>query len=164
MHKLCNIFLKNEFAYPKITKNMEILTKTLTKNTQFLKTKNKFYNNFINLLPSFQIFIKTQNLAKQIATELGRTKKHWKVIKGIEIMIIQSFIQIQKTPINSQTNFKGLQIIINGRPNKISRTIRTSFKFGIIAKASFVNSNVTKSFASANAQIGTFGITVIAVT
>jgi ribosomal protein S3 len=70
---------------------------------------------------------------------------------------------MRKRPINIFPNIKGIQIIIRGRPNKISRTKTIIFKIGIITKASFEKTNVTKSFAKANAQIGSFGIHIIMV-
>lgn len=159
-----NVLFKQEFAFPKITKNLNILEKNILKTTRFLKMNNKFYFNFVNIIPSMQTFVIAKNLANQIAAELGRTKKHWKVLQGIELLIIQTFIEIQKEPINAKSNFKGLQITIKGRPNKISRTKKIVYKFGIITKASFFKTNVTQSFASSNAQIGSFGVHVMIVT
>lgn len=158
------IFLKQEFSIPNAIIKLNIFEKNILRFTKFLKVKNKFYYNFINILPTLETFVITQFLANQIAAELARTKKHWKVLKGIQLLILQAYTQMRKHPINITSSIKGLKIIIRGRPNKISRTKKVSFIFGTITKASFVTANVTKSFAKSNAQIGSFGVHVLAVT
>jgi len=70
---------------------------------------------------------------------------------------------MRKPPFNMTSNIKGIQISIRGRPNKIARTKRVVFTFGVIAKSSYVFSNAIKFFAKSNAQIGSFGIHVTIV-
>jgi hypothetical protein len=41
-----------------------------------VRHNKKFYTNFLNIMPILQNFIAIQILAKQIAIELSRTKKH----------------------------------------------------------------------------------------
>ena len=159
-----NIFLQQEFSFPNANYLLQLMNKRIKKTTFFLKSNNKFYNNFLNIIPIIQNFNAINILAKQIALELERTKKHWKVIKGIELLIMQSFIQLKKEPIESKSNMIGLRVIITGRPNKSSRTKKIIFQFGRITKASFSHYNVFQTFASGNAQIGSFGITILALT
>jgi hypothetical protein len=146
-----------------LNKNLRTYEKNVLRVTKFLKQNNRFYMNFLNLIPSLENFMVADFLAKQIAIELARTKKHWKVIRGIQLLLLQSYTQMRKPPFNITSNIKGIQIRIKGRPNKISRTKRVVFTFGIIAKSSYVFSNATKTFAKSNAQIGSFGIHVIIV-
>lgn len=159
-----NILLQQEFSFPNANYLLQLMHKRIKKTTGFLKNNNKFYNNFLNIIPIIQNFNAIHILAKQIAFELERTKKHWKVIKGIELLVMQSFVQLKKEPIDSKSNIIGLRIIITGRPNKSSRTKKITFQFGRITKASFSKYNVFQTFANGNAQIGSFGITILALT
>jgi hypothetical protein len=77
---------------------------------------------------------------------------------------MQSFIQLKKEPIESKSNLIGLRVTITGRPNKSSRTKKIIFQFGRVTKASFSKYNVFETTATANAQIGSFGITITALT
>jgi hypothetical protein len=79
------------------------------------------------------------------------------------MLLIQTYTEMQKRPINIFPSIKGIQIIIRGRPNKISRTKTIIFKIGIITKASFTETNITKTFAKSNAQIGSFGIHILMI-
>ena len=79
------------------------------------------------------------------------------------MLLIQTYTEMQKRPINIFLNIKGIKIIIRGRPNKISRTKTIIFKLGTITKASYKKTNVTKSFAKSNAQIGSFGIQILLI-
>lgn len=77
---------------------------------------------------------------------------------------MQSFIQLTKEPIESTFGFIGLRIKITGRPNKSSRTRTIIFNFGKLSTITFVNNAIFEAFAAANAQIGSFGITITAAT
>lgn len=158
------IILQNDFIFPKSTYFIKLLNKKIKQHTIFLKATNKFYYNFINLMPTIQTFNSIDILTKQIAIELSRTKKHWRVFKGIELILLQTFTQLKKEPISKKTNLSAIQITIAGRPNKISRTTKINFQIGKLKNSSFSNCNVFQTFATSNAQIGSFGITITATT
>ena len=82
----------------------------------------------------------------------------------MELIFLQAFIQLRKEPIEGKGGFLGLRIVINGRPNKISRTKKVFFSLGKIKKGNFVRFNVFQTFAPSKAQIGSFGISVSAAT
>lgn len=115
-------------------------------------------------MPTIQTFYAIKQLAQQVAIELARTKKHWRVIRGMELILMQTLVQLKKEPINNKSSFVGLRITIRGRPNKSSRTKKVIFQYGRITKASFTKYNIFKAFATAKAQIGSFGITIVAAT
>jgi hypothetical protein len=115
-------------------------------------------------MPLIQNFHAISILAKQFALELSRTKKHWRVFRGIELILMQSLIQFKKEPIENSTTFSGLRILVSGRPQKSRRTQKISFQYGKIKPSVFSEFNIFESFASSNAQIGSFGITIIAAT
>lgn len=75
---------------------------------------------------------------------------------------MQSFIQLTKEPIESTFGFIGLRIRITGRPNKSSRTRTIILNFGKLSTMMFENNAIFEAFATSNAQIGSFGITVTA--
>lgn len=75
-NKQYNIFFKNEFTIPRAIEKLTVYEKNILQRTKFLKANNKFYQNFINILPNIEMYMLTQALSNQIATELARTKKH----------------------------------------------------------------------------------------
>lgn len=79
------------------------------------------------------------------------------------MLLLQTYTEMRKQPINVFSGVKGVQIIIRGRPNKIARTKTVIFRIGIITKASYTQTNITKSFAKSNAQIGSFGIHILMI-
>ena len=159
-----NLFFQQEFSFPQSAILLQIINKKIRIMTNFLKNNKKFYNNFLNIMPTIQTFTQLNILAKQLAIELARTKKHWRVIRGMELIFLQAFIQLRKEPIEGKGGFLGLRIVINGRPNKISRTKKIIFSLGKIKKSNFMRFNVFQSFAPSKAQIGSFGINIIAAT
>jgi hypothetical protein len=158
------ITLQQEFSFPKATYFLKLLNKRIKENTNFLKHNKKFYTNFINIMPIIQTFYAIEHLAQQMAIELARTKKHWRVIRGMELILMQTLVQMKKEPINNKSAFIGLRITITGRPNKSNRTQKFIFQYGRITKASFTKYNIFKNFATSKAQIGSFGITVLGAT
>lgn len=74
--KYYKLFLKQEFILPKSNSKLQKFEKNVLRTTKFLKAKNRFYYNFLNLIPSLENFIIAQQLVNQIAAELARTKKH----------------------------------------------------------------------------------------
>lgn len=156
------VFLKLQQTqnFPLITKNLTILEKPLLDETRFLKNNRKFYKNFLNLLPTIELFLNTENFNKQFALELARTRKHWRIIKSVETLFIKFFIQLWET-LDLKSQISGIQIIITGRPNKSSRTQYIVLKFGHYKQTTFTTINTTRTFSAANAQIGTFGITML---
>jgi len=77
---------------------------------------------------------------------------------------MQAFIQVKHEPFVNRSELVGLKFSISGRPQKSSRSRYFSFQFGQIKKAGFYKFNIFKSFYSANAKIGSFGISFIAAT
>jgi len=157
-------FFQQEFSFPRSFYLLQIINKKMRIMTNFLKNNKKFYNNFLNIMPAVQTFTQISLLSKQLAIELARTKKHWRIIRGMELIFLQAFIQLRKEPIEGKGGFLGLRIVINGRPNKISRTKKVVFSLGKIKKGNFVRFNVFQTFAPSKAQIGSFGISVSAAT
>jgi hypothetical protein len=162
--KTFNVFFQQEFSFPRAFYLLQIINKKIRIMTNFLQNNKKFYNNFINILPVVQTFTNTSILAKQLAIELARTKKHWRVIRGMELIFLQAFIQMRKEPVEGKGGFLGFNVVINGRPNKISRTQKVVFSVGNINKSNFTRFNVFQTNSASKAQIGSFGIHINAAT
>ena len=146
------------FIYTQTNLNL-FLPKFLLK-TSFLKSNKKFYNNFLNLLPTIELFSNATNIGKQLALELARTKKYWRVIKSLEILLIKFFIQ-WFTTFHIKSQISGIKIIIRGRPGRGARTQKIIFKYGRYKQTTFSTTNTIKTFTIATAKTGSFGITLL---
>ena len=159
-----DIIFQQEFSIPSANYFLKIFNKRFLLATAFLKFNKKFYNNFINIMPIVQNFQAINILTKQFAIELSRTKKHWRVFRGLELLLMQSFVQFKKEPLENSSMFSGFYIIINGRPEKSSRTQKISFKFGQIKPSVFQKFNIFENTSSSSSSVGSFGISIIAAT
>jgi hypothetical protein len=153
---------QQEFSHPKGTEFINKIKERLKHATKFLSYNKKFYDNFINIMPLMQTFNEINILTKHFSFQLARTKKHWRIIRGLETIILQAFVQFKKEPFRGNTNFIGLKIILNGRPNKISRTKKYKFSLGKITKSNFTRYNIIQTYKQSKAQIGAFGINIMA--
>jgi hypothetical protein len=134
------------------------------KNTSFLKTNTKFYENFLNTIFFFNTFNNIQNIITQLSIEFLRTKKHWKLINGIKQLLTKTCRQLKVAPFRLWSNIIGMKIIIAGRPNKVTRTMKIKIKIGTFKKTTFTFSSVSQIFKEANSFIGSYGIRVIFAT
>lgn len=154
----CELTLQQELTIPRATNLVSILDKHLQTNTRFLQ-HNKFYKNFVNILPAVQTFYATELIARQIAVELTRTRKYWRVITGVEFLVTQAYTEMFKEPIEGSAGLAGLTIIVNGCIGKDMRSQTHRFQFGNVAKTAF-HRDVHSSSAVAKAVRGSFTVIV----
>lgn len=149
--------------FSKIFKNLLIFSRFFFKKTAFLRNNKKAYKNLLFLLPIIEISQNFELLNEQFTIEFTRTKKYWRIIKCLELLIISFFTQIwELNKIKSQ--FSGIKFIITGRPGRSGRTQKHYLNFGYPKQTTFKTINTTKIFKNANARIGTFGITILTTT
>lgn len=141
-------------------KKFILLNNTLLTKNSFLKRNKKKYNKFFNSLTSFNFAQLTKTINNQFALELSRTKKHWRIIRLFESFIINYLTQLEKT-CQLQSQISGSQLFITGRPNKSSRTQHIKIFFGSCKRTTLDKINTNKTVSTANAKIGTFGITIL---
>lgn len=158
---------KNMLIKIQTPQNFPLLKKQLTyifnnilyKKTQLKKNIMTFKNLFF-MFPSFNIFYLSHLVNEQFATYLSKTKKHWRIIRTFETFLIK-YLNANNDFLHKNSQITGIKIVIRGRPNKSSRTKKIILQYGTNKQTQIKTNNLTKSFYSANAQIGTFGITFL---
>lgn len=158
--KNTQIILQLVQNFPIIKKNLDELFKKIINKKPQLKKNMKTFKKLFFLFPSFSIFYLGHLINEQFAFELAKTKKHWKIIKTLELFLIQ-YLNANAEYLEKNLQISGIKIIITGRPNKSSRTQKIQLKFGLNKQTKIETINLTKSFYTANAKIGNFGITFL---
>lgn len=146
--------------FPKLKKILNNIFKIMLKKNYKIKKNLKTFNHLLNLLPSFNLIYNSTLLNQQFAIELAKTKKHWRIIKTLELFLIK-YLNTTANYLKKNSQITGMQIIIIGRPNKIERTKKIKLKYGFNKQTNFQTNNLIKTFTSANAQIGSFGTTFL---
>lgn len=158
--KNLNIKIQLVQNYPIIQQNLDLMFKKILSKKPQLKKNLKALKKLFYLFPSFSIFYLGHLIIEQFSFELAKTKKHWKIIKTFELFLIQ-YLNANADFLNKNIQIAGIKIIITGRPNKSSRTKKIQLKFGLNKQTKIQTINLTKTFYTANAQIGNFGISFL---
>jgi hypothetical protein len=159
---MLNVQFQTQFVIPAAIKSSNFLKKNIYQNAAGMP-KNISFRNLLNLIPATLNFQALHLLARQVATELARTKKHKRIIFLLRSILTIAYMQFRAQPLNAKAGLSGLEIKIIGRPEGSERTQTTAFVFGQTPKSSFTKKNVTQTTAVAKARIGTFSITITTV-